>query len=441
MFWVVLSLVIVIFVLTRFNMALNNDRKDLQSINVEEKFQVIANILNEHVFQNNADITEINPKSFLLSEEEKNQIIIFSYSTGNLTITWKYKYFQKELIHQKQYPGARNLSIFEQQQIANDIIKEMNIKIAKHKIDVMGVLQDNDVISSAYSTPKENEPKLRQNQNLASLNTDSKVKGSNTMHEGETYESTNEYENENYWVALGLEKFKENKFEDAIECFSAAILINFNKTEAYILRGDSKGKLGLHEEAIIDFDKALDINPEHTRAFNNRGFAKQMLGKDSSAIKDFDKAIELYPFNAVALANRGSSKVSLGDISSALDDFNKAISIEPIKGEFYNNRGLALYNQTRLTEAIEDFTKAIQLDPNVSDSFANRGFAKGSCGFWDGALVDFNKAIELAPKDSTLFMNRGQVKLALNDITGARYDLETAHRMGNKQAYELLQNL
>ena len=41
-----------------------------------------------------------------------NQMIEFLYSQGVLAITWKYKYYQKELIHKRSFLNVRNLSLF-----------------------------------------------------------------------------------------------------------------------------------------------------------------------------------------------------------------------------------------------------------------------------------------------------------------------------------------
>jgi hypothetical protein len=55
-----------------------------------------------------------------------------------LAITWKYKYFQKEIVHQRQFNNVRNLSLFEQQNIAKQMIDEMTIVIVNHKNNVIG---------------------------------------------------------------------------------------------------------------------------------------------------------------------------------------------------------------------------------------------------------------------------------------------------------------
>ena len=63
-------------------------------------------------------------------------LIQFYYSTGNLTITLNYKFFQKELVYKKQFSGLRNLSAFMQHDIANEFIEVCNKKISEHQQNV-----------------------------------------------------------------------------------------------------------------------------------------------------------------------------------------------------------------------------------------------------------------------------------------------------------------
>jgi len=137
MVWTIL-IVIIVIVLFRFMSSLNNDNNDLQGKTLSEKFNVIVNMINEAAFNGNGDVTVLDKREFNLYEVGQNQIVQFHYSTGHLTITWKYKYFQKEIIHQKQFNDVRNLSIFEQQKIGEQMIKEMTIVVEKHKNNVLG---------------------------------------------------------------------------------------------------------------------------------------------------------------------------------------------------------------------------------------------------------------------------------------------------------------
>lgn len=136
MIWIIVILIIGFF-LFRFFVDLNKDNYDLQSQSLSEKFAVVVNALNNEAFFGNGKVTILDKRSFNLYENGQNQIIHFLYSTGHLTITWKYKYFQKEVVNERQFNNVRNLSIFEQQKIADIVIREMARVIEQHKNNVI----------------------------------------------------------------------------------------------------------------------------------------------------------------------------------------------------------------------------------------------------------------------------------------------------------------
>lgn len=138
MIWVIIIIAIIAFILIRFFRALNKDNYDLQRQTLSEKFKFIVDILNDAAFNGKGSVTPLNKRSFNLYQEGQNQIINFMYGTGHLTITWKYKYFQKEVVHERQFNDTRNLSIFEQQKIAEIMIDEMAIIIKNHQNNVLG---------------------------------------------------------------------------------------------------------------------------------------------------------------------------------------------------------------------------------------------------------------------------------------------------------------
>ncbi|MDA3781179.1 MAG: hypothetical protein PF487_13280 [Bacteroidales bacterium] len=137
MFWGLL-IGIVIIILIRFFNGLSKDNDDVRFQPLNEKFKVIAGLINEDAFNGFGKITSINNREFNIYQEGQNQIIQFQYSTGHLTIIWKYKYFQKEVVHKKQFNDVRNLSLFEQQRIAEIMINEMDVIINNHHNSVLG---------------------------------------------------------------------------------------------------------------------------------------------------------------------------------------------------------------------------------------------------------------------------------------------------------------
>ena len=137
MVWTIVIAIIGI-ILFRFFTSLSKDNDDLQGRTLSEKFNVIVNMIKEAAFNGDGSVTTLDKREFNLYEDGQNQIIKFQYSTGHLTITWKYKYFQKEIVHERQFNDVRNLSLFEQQKIGEQMIREMAVVVERHKNNVIG---------------------------------------------------------------------------------------------------------------------------------------------------------------------------------------------------------------------------------------------------------------------------------------------------------------
>lgn len=135
MIWTIL-IIIVVFIAIRFAMEAFKDKDDLQSISLDEKFKTIVNSINDFAFKGNGKVTVLDKRSFNLYEVGTNQIISFIYSTGHLQIIWKYKYFQEETVVDKMYNDVRNINIFNQQNIAKEMIEKISIKVLELKSKV-----------------------------------------------------------------------------------------------------------------------------------------------------------------------------------------------------------------------------------------------------------------------------------------------------------------
>lgn len=138
MTWIIIVIIaVVVIVVFRFLNDLNKDNYDLQGKPLANKFSMITMMINDAAFGGKGKVVPIDKRRYNLYEEGQNQIICFSYSTGHLTITWKYKYYQKEVTLEKMFQDVRNLSLIQQQRIANVMIDEMAIVIAKHQSNVI----------------------------------------------------------------------------------------------------------------------------------------------------------------------------------------------------------------------------------------------------------------------------------------------------------------
>ena len=107
--------------------------------------------MNEYTYNNRGSITKIDKRECNLYEDGSNQIINILYSQGTLTITWKYKYFQKEVVHKKSFLEVRNLSLFEQRKMADTVINEMENVVREHKEQVLPAEEVQEYIEQSVS--------------------------------------------------------------------------------------------------------------------------------------------------------------------------------------------------------------------------------------------------------------------------------------------------
>lgn len=140
---ITLIFLLVVFVLALifvpFTRQLVKDKEELSRNPINKKFEILVGAINEFMLDGKGEVTlfEDEPRLMnLMSEERRNMLIQFYYSTGNLTITLNYKFFQKELVYKKQFSGLRNLSAFMQHDIANEFIEVCNKKISEHQQNV-----------------------------------------------------------------------------------------------------------------------------------------------------------------------------------------------------------------------------------------------------------------------------------------------------------------
>lgn len=136
MSWIIAGIVVIGFIFYKFYSDMKKDDSDLNGVELSTKFSVLTKILNDSAFKGNAEIVKLNKREFNLYREKENKIIMFHYATGILSITWKYKYLQQEVVHKKIFREVRNLSSEDQEKLANTLIIEMAKIMESHQLKV-----------------------------------------------------------------------------------------------------------------------------------------------------------------------------------------------------------------------------------------------------------------------------------------------------------------
>jgi suppressor of tumorigenicity protein 13 len=90
----------------------------------------------------------------------------------------------------------------------------------------------------------------------------------------------------------GAKAFSDGEFEDAINFYTEAILLNPSAL-LYAKRGQAFIKLNKPNAAIRDCDRALQLNPDSASGYKFRGRAYRLLGDWEKAAKDLRQACKL----------------------------------------------------------------------------------------------------------------------------------------------------
>ena len=141
-----------------------------------------------------------------------------------------------------------------------------------------------------------------------------------------------------YYLDLGNSSLQQEMYEQAIQDFGEAILLNPQHHEAYYYRGSAYHSLGQYEQAIQDFGEAIRLDSQYSLAYGGRGLAYLSLGQYEHAAQEFDELIRLDPGNGFNHYNRAVARDALGRHQEALDDFGEAFRLEgPIPKPAYAN--------------------------------------------------------------------------------------------------------
>jgi hypothetical protein len=130
--WII-AVFIIAYIIIRFSMALNKDKSELKDQALDQKFKGMVTMINQYAFNGEGTVFYLDKREFNLYRENANQIVKFQYSTGQLTITWKYKYYHQEVVLQKDFNNARNMSLAEQERLASRVIDEMKTIVKNHQ--------------------------------------------------------------------------------------------------------------------------------------------------------------------------------------------------------------------------------------------------------------------------------------------------------------------
>ena len=121
------------------------------------------------------------------------------------------------------------------------------------------------------------------------------------------------------------------------------------------------------EEALQEFQAALEMEPNRHVLYGLLGTAAAAAGRRDAAIRHYRRALELAPGEAAHHNNLGTLLVEEGQLDEALVQFQQAAQLDPDRAATYHfNRGAALLNAGHPGEALAPLREAVRRDPTLA---------------------------------------------------------------------------
>ena len=202
------------------------------------------------------------------------------------------------------------------------------------------------------------------------------------------------------WMAcnnLGLDYFKQGRFDEAIAQYHDALAIKQDFADARNNLGNVYLQQRRLDDAIAQYQKALAIQPDDAKTRNNLGSVLFQQGRLDDAITQYQKALAIHPDFADAENNFGSALLQQRRPDEAIAHFRNALAIQPDFVEASYNLGLAYSQQDRLDDAIAQYLKALNLQPDYAKVRNNLGLAYSQQGRLDEAIAQYQKALAVQP--------------------------------------------
>lgn len=203
--------------------------------------------------------------------------------------------------------------------------------------------------------------------------------------------------NERAYTARGDYYDATQKYQNAINDYSYAIMIKPDYGDAFYKRACSNKSIGNYKEAFVDFNIAIILNKKDDFAYYGRAILHYEVGNYDKAELDLKTAINLNPKFSEAYIGLGNLNRKQGRLKEALALFKESCKINPTESLLFMNRALVYKDMGKSKYALADCIQAIKLDKTNHLIYVNRGFLYYELKKYNEAINDFLLAIELNP--------------------------------------------
>ena len=234
--------------------------------------------------------------------------------------------------------------------------------------------------------------------------------------------------NPDSWMAhhnLGTELFQQNRVDEALEHYQAAVAIHPGGDVEQADLGAALMEKGLDTDAIPHFEAALAINPRLFAAQNNLALAYDHVGNFDQAVTHFKMALQINTNTPGTLMNLASVFQQHGQLDEAIKCYRQITVQFPTEVEPWRQLGAALSANGQAGEEVMAYRQGLVFNTNNVSLLLDLGNAYVAQTNYNGAADCFRNALKAEPANAGLHYNLGVVLGLQGHPAAERLELQT----------------
>lgn len=210
------------------------------------------------------------------------------------------------------------------------------------------------------------------------------------------------------WMAYGHACLRLDLYEQAIEAYEYAIVIDKTFVQAYFCLCDAYHSAGNNAKAVAVLHECLDYSEDKSWIYFSIGMIYMESLNIASAIVYFRKTVQDDPYYGDAWQMLGQCYMRDGDLYTALEMSERAVSVNP-QSTLYMRQAAGLYDQIGDTEKADSlYQYTLHLDGALDDCWLDYSDFLIRHERYDDAINILDKGIAKA-----IFQHEFNVRLAV----------------------------
>jgi len=220
-------------------------------------------------------------------------------------------------------------------------------------------------------------------------------------------------------LGLATGHFQAERYGDAAEQATAALVIDASLTDAHVIRAVSLGRTK-SPEALAAAEQASRVAPEDARVQSALGAALVAANRAADAEAPLRKSLSLDPKNAAAAAYLAQVLAAKGDHDGTIVSVGQALGLDPNRRDLYALRGRAYLAKGDGDKALQDLYAAAAATPEDKALQLTLGQLQQKQRRLDAAAQQYRNVLSMDPQHADALLGLTDVLLTMNDFDAAR---------------------